>query len=104
MQQSCRFLSLLPLAVALGAPSLGVSHNAPPRQPVGIYYRQEIQPDTDTQVSNNVAAALTNSAISGILAVFAWSNISLTVPTNAVVGTNVWNLMDDVFGTVEQYN
>jgi hypothetical protein len=99
-----KFLSVISVAVALGAPSPGIAQTAPPRQPVGIYFRLVIQPDTDAQVSNNVAAALTNSAISGILAVFQWSDVNPTSATNSLVGTNNWPLMDDVFGTVEQWN
>ncbi len=82
----------------MGSPSLGIAQTGPPRQPLGIYYRLTIQQDSDAEISNNVAAALTNSAISGILAVFTWANL------NPAPGSNEWRLLDDVFGTVEQWN
>jgi hypothetical protein len=71
---------------------------------LGIYYRLDIQPDSDANVTNTVLAALTNSAISGILAVFTWDNLSFTSSTNPPAGTNDFHLLDDVFGTVEQWN
>jgi hypothetical protein len=56
------------------------------------------------RISNNVAAALTNSAISGILAVFRWSDLNPTSSTNSLVGTNDFRLLNDVFGEVAQWN
>ena len=98
------FLALLAAAVALVAPSPVHAQTAPMRQPLGIYYRLTIQPDTNSNVSNTVTAALTNTAISGILAVFTWDNLSYTSSNNPLAGTNNWQLLDDVFDTVAQWN
>lgn len=102
-----KLLSVALVAAVLGAPSLGVAQTAPMRQPLGIYYRLVIQPDTDVNVTNTVTAALTNSAISGILAVFGWDTLNPINPssrTNLLFGTNDFHLLDDVFGTVGQWN
>ncbi len=71
---------------------------------MGIYDRLTIGAGSDAQISNQVATALSNAAISGILAVVQWSNISQTIPTNSPVGTTNWRILDDVFGEVETYN
>jgi hypothetical protein len=47
---------------------------------------------------------MTNTAISGILAVVDWSNISMTVSTNPMMGSNDWSILDDVFGAVAYWN
>jgi hypothetical protein len=95
--KSC-FLSAMTLSIALGVPPLAHAQALPPRQPLGIYYRMVIQPEKDADVTNSVMAALTNSAISGILAVFAWSDVSHTSSTNSpLVGTNDFHLLDAVF-------
>jgi hypothetical protein len=59
---------LFVVSVAIFAPCSGIAQVAPPRQPVGIYDRLVIQGGTDALISNNIAAALANPAISGILA------------------------------------
>jgi hypothetical protein len=98
------FLSIVTLSVVLSAPCSGTAQTAPPRQPVGIYDRLTIQGGTDTQISNNIAAALTNPAISGILGVFQWSDLNPTPMTNSLFGTNDWRTLDDLFNDVAQWN
>ena len=55
-------------------------------------------------ISNNIMNLLSNPAISGIAAFVRWNDISLTIPTNSLTGTNEWNILDDVFGAVAQWN
>jgi len=55
-------------------------------------------------ISNNIMALLGNPAISGIAAFVRWSDISLTIPTNSLAGTNEWNVLDNIFGAVAQWN
>jgi len=98
------FLSVMTLWVALGAPDIGLAQTLPPRQPVGIYDRLVIQGGTDALISNNIAAALANPAISGILAAMQWSDLNPTSSTNGLDGTNDWRTMDDLFNDVEQWN
>jgi hypothetical protein len=107
------FLSVITLSVALGAPDFGLAQTGPPRQPVGIYARPDIDgcvnnPGNDTStdgcISNQVAALLSNPAISGISAFVNWSDISMTSSTNALVGTNDWSILDDIFAAVAQWN
>jgi len=97
-------LSVVILWTTLGAPVFGLAQMPPPRQPVGIYDRLVIQGGTDTQISNNIAAALANPAISGILAAMQWSDLNPTSSTNSLVGTNDWRTLDDLFNDVEQWN
>jgi hypothetical protein len=49
-------------------------------------------------------ALLGNPAISGIAAFVRWNEISLTIPTNSLTGTNEWNVLDEIFGAVAQWN
>jgi hypothetical protein len=71
---------------------------------MGIYARLVVG-GSDEKVTNNVLAICSNSAIAGILAVFSWSNLSLTnSATNALIGATNWRLSDDVFNTVNYYN
>jgi hypothetical protein len=88
---------------------------APPRQPLGIYAIPDIDgcvsnpnaatnPATGGCISNNILALLGNPAISGIAAFVRWNDISLTIPTNSLTGTNEWNVLDDIFGAVAQWN
>jgi hypothetical protein len=49
-------------------------------------------------------ALLSNPAISGIAAFVRWNDISLTIPTNSLAGTNEWNVLDDIFGAVAHWN
>ncbi len=98
------FLSVITLSVALGAADFGLAQTLPPRQPLGIYDRLVIQGDTDANISNKIAAALANPAISGILAAMQWSDLNPTFSTNSLVGTNDWRTSDDLFNDVEQWN
>lgn len=98
------FLSVITLAVALGVPGPGRAQALPPRQPVGIYDRLVIQGGTDALISNNIAAALANPAVSGILAAMQWSDLNPTSSTNSLFGTNDWRTLDDLFNDLEQWN
>lgn len=98
------FLSVITLSVALGGPNFGLAQTGPPRQPVGIYARLVVQ-GSDVKVTNNITAVLSNSAIAGILAVFQWSDLSPTnSPTDSLVGSNDWRLLDDLTNAVGCYN
>ncbi len=90
-----------------------MAQTVPPRQPVGIYARPDIDgcvnnpgkdTSTDECISNQVAALLSNPAISGISAFVNWSDISMTSSTNSLFGTNDWSILDDIFGAVAQWN
>lgn len=107
------FLSVIILSVGLGAPELGLAQTSPSRQPVGIYARPDIDgcvnnpgqdTSTDECLSNQVAALLSNPAISGISAFVNWSDLSMTSSTNSRAGTNDWSILDDIFGAVAQWN
>jgi hypothetical protein len=98
-----KFLPLVLALIALGAASLVVAQTVPIRQPLGIYFRMQIKQEADAQVTNSVMTALSNNAVSGILAVFAWNNLSFA-STNPMIASNNFQLVDDVFGTVEQWN
>jgi hypothetical protein len=99
------------LLAALGASYSGFAQTAPARQPFGIYARF-VPGDcisegsgSDECISNSIANLCSNRAISGIAAFVQWDQISQTIgPTNSPVGTNQWNVLDDIFGAVEQYN
>jgi hypothetical protein len=110
-----RFLSLLSVSVALCAACSGRAQTAPVRQPFGIYARfvpngciseyPRLGSNTDECISNSIADLCSNMAISGIAAFVQWDQISQTVgSTNSPMGTNEWNVLDDIFGAVEQYN
>ncbi len=110
-----KFLLAVLLSAALFAPCSGKAQTAPPRQPRGIYAIADIDgcvPDpsgatnasTGACISNNIAALLSNPAISGIAAFVRWNDISLTIPANSLAGTNEWNVLDDIFGAVAQWN
>ncbi len=105
----------LAVVVALGVSSLGGAPPVPLRQPLGVYARPDIDgcvahpnqganTSTDECISNQIAALLGNPAISGISAFVNWNDISLTIPTNSLVGANDWSILDDIFGAVAQWN
>jgi hypothetical protein len=96
-------LSVVSVAAALGAPDFGLAQTGPPRQPVGIYARVVVG-GTDAQVTNNIAAILINPAISGILGVINWKDLSTNSAANPLAGSNDWRLTDDFFGAVGFYN
>jgi hypothetical protein len=109
------YLAVVSVAVALGASSLGGAQPVPPWQPVGVYARPDIDgcvthpnqganTSTDECISNQIAALLSNPAISGISAFVNWNDISLTIPTNSLMGANDWSILDDIFGAVAQWN
>jgi hypothetical protein len=99
------FLLAITLSVALGAPSFGDAQSLPPRQPVGLFARFVVQGTNDAQITNNILAILSNPAISGILGVFQWSDLSATnTPTNTMIGKTDWRLLDDFTNAVEYYN
>jgi hypothetical protein len=111
------FLSVITLSVALGAPDFGLAQTAPARQPFGIYARYvpggclnqsgDTNAQTDECISNAVAPLLTNSALSGIAVFVQWSELCPSVPPNSATSTNGttnWNVLDDVFTTVEAWN
>ena len=109
------FLAVVSLSVVLGAPYAVTAQIAPPRQPLGIYAILDIDgcvpnPNQITNtasgecISNNILALLGNPAISGIAAFVRWNEISLTIPTNSLTGTNEWNVLDEIFGAVAQWN
>jgi hypothetical protein len=99
-----KFLSVISLAIALGAPDFGLAQTGPPRQPVGIYARFVVH-GSDEQVTNSITAIISNSAISGILSVFNWSDLSPTnSPTNSLVGNYDWRLLDDLANAVGYFN
>jgi hypothetical protein len=102
-------------AVALCEPGSGRAQNALARQLFGIYARfvpggciseyPHLGSNTDECISNSIADLCSNMAISGIAAFVQWDQISQTVgSTNSTVGTNQWNILDDIFGAVEQYD
>jgi hypothetical protein len=96
--------TVVTVAIALVLPDFDLAQTAPPRQPVGIYDRLVIGGGTDTQISNNIAAALANPAILGILAAMQWSDLNPTSSTDSLVGTNDWRSLDDLFNDVQQWN
>lgn len=63
-----------------------------------------VKPDIDANVTNEVMAPLTNSAVSGILAVFAWKDLSTNSTADLQTVSNDFHLVDDVFGTVARWN
>jgi hypothetical protein len=82
---------------------------------VGVYARPDIDgcvahpnqgsnTSTDECLSNQITALLSDPAISGVSAFVNWNDISLTIPTNSLVGTNDWSILDDIFGAVAQWN
>jgi hypothetical protein len=109
------FLPVVLLSAVIGASCPVTAQIAPPRQPLGIYAIADvdgcvsnpnaaINPATGGCISNSIMAILSNPAVSGIAAFVRWSDISLTIPTNSLTGTNEWNVLDDIFGAVAQWN
>jgi hypothetical protein len=99
-----KFLSIVSLSVALFGSYSGSAQTGPPRQPAGIYDILFINGDSDANISNSIAAALSNPVISGIYAAMQWSDLNPTSATNALAGTNDWRTLDDLFNGVEQWN
>ncbi|HEV7924858.1 MAG TPA: hypothetical protein VGR14_05860 [Verrucomicrobiae bacterium] len=110
-----KFLSVVSVSVALCAPYSAAAQPVPLRQPVGVYARPDIDgcvahpnqgsnTSTDECLSNQITALLSDPAISGVSAFVNWNDISLTIPTNSLVGTNDWSILDDIFGAVAQWN
>jgi hypothetical protein len=103
-QVRCKFSFLVAAAVALWGPCSSTAQTPPPRQPVGIYARLVVH-GADEQVTNNILAIISNSGISGILGVFAWSDLSPTnSTTNLLVGKYDWRLLDDLTNAVGYFN
>ena len=110
MQAICKFLSVISLAITLGAPFRGAAQPAPIRQPLGIYAIPYIDGcvaesnHVDERIPNNILYLLGNPAISGIAAIVRSSNLNPASATNASVGSNNWSILDDIFKVVQQYN
>jgi hypothetical protein len=98
-----KFLCLVLPLIVLGVHSPVVAQTAPMRQPLGIYFRMAIIPESGAQITNDVLAPLTNPAVSGILAVFAWKDLSFP-SADPTVGSNNFQIVDDVFGAVALWN
>ena len=98
------------LLIALLAPGLGHAQPSPARQPFGIYARFVPggclnETDTDECITNNIAEILSNPGIAGIAEFVQWDQVSITEgPTNSTMGTNNWNIVDDVFNEVALWN
>lgn len=110
-----KFFDAIVCSAALFATWSVAAQTAPPREPIGIYAIPDIigcvsNPNEVTNsatgecLSNNILALLSNPAISGIAAFVPWNDISLTIPTNSLTGTTDWNVLDDIFGAVAQWN
>jgi hypothetical protein len=110
------FLSAVAVLIALLASGSGYAQSSPDRQPFGIYARYVpggcinhpgAGTNTDECVSNSIADILSNPGIAGIAEFVQWDEVSQPFPlgqTNSTSGTNIWGVVDDVFGEVAQWN
>jgi len=108
--------SAVAVLIVLLAAGSDFAQSSAGRQPFGIYARYVpggcinrpgAGTNTDECVSNSIADILSNPGIAGIAEFVQWDEVSQPFPlgqTNSTLGTNIWGVVDDVFGEVAQWN